>query len=64
MKEFAYRETETDKTLGYLRMLPFYRDDMIRLFEAVGFTLREMFSDLTPGYNTTADFYTYAFVRI
>jgi len=59
--QFAYEDVEKKVVLGYLDMYPFAEGELVDLFHQAGCTCVELYSDLSPGYDEKADFYTYVF---
>lgn len=58
---FRYFDTQTGEALGDLKAYPFKEGELVELFRDVGCTLELSTSDLEPGFNADADFYTYVF---
>jgi len=58
---FTYEDRPSGDYLGHLDMYPFRKGEMVELFNHVGLTCVEMYSDLAKGYRDNADFYTYVF---
>jgi glycine/sarcosine N-methyltransferase len=58
---FAYKDLRNSRTLGYLDMHPFREGEMVALFQKAGFECLGVYSDLTLGRRSDADFYTYVF---
>jgi hypothetical protein len=58
---FAYMESSTGTEMGRLDMYPFKTEELRSLFATSGFSRCDVYSDLAPGAQDDADFFTYVF---
>ncbi len=61
--EFTYFDNRSGAVVGELPMYPFGTGELVDIFERVGLCQSGMWSDLRPGFEAGADFYTYVLTR-